>query len=331
MPFKLVAPKAGRWANYRVRGTQNGLYLDRSTGVTSRRDAIRILNEWKAEAQRTIVSGSGRRLSFAEAAIAYMEAGGEKRFLAPLLKHFGNSTLADIGQGHIDAAAACLYPNATSATRNRQVYSPISAILKHSGVEKPLKRPKGSQGTPRLTWLRPEEAMRLLDAAEAVDVRFGALCTFLLYTGCRLSEALRLKWSEVSLDEGFAYVGKTKNGSPRAVHLPEVAVKSLALLPNDARTVFRLSKCGRLYTMLNRAAVDAGYEIPDGIAFHIFRHTYGSYLRRYGGLDTSGLVATGAWKSRQAASIYEHVEVTDSARRSDLFPVRKPNLDNEID
>src|SRR6185437_1251227 len=179
-----------------------------------------------------------------------------------------------------------------------------------------------SQGTPRLTWLRPEEAMRLLDAAEAVDARFGALCVFLLYTGCRLSEALRLKWAEVNLDEGFAYVGKTKNGSPRAVHLPEVAVKSLALLPNDARTVFRLSKCGRLYTMLNRAAVGAGYEIPDGIAFHIWRHTYGAWLRRYAGLDTTGLVATGAWRSRQAAAVYEHADVTEEARKADLLPVR---------
>src|SRR6185312_10398355 len=171
--------------------------------------------------------------TFAEAAIAYMEAGGERRFLAPLLRHFGNGLLANCSQAEVDAAAVTLYPHATSATRNRQVYSPISAILKRAGVERPLRRPKGSQGTPRLTWLRPEEAMRLLDAAEAVDVRFGALCTFLLYTGCRLSEALRLKWSDVNLEENFAYVGRTKNGEPRAVHLPQSAVANLSVLPRD--------------------------------------------------------------------------------------------------
>src|SRR6185437_13510456 len=110
MPYRLIEPKAGRWANYRVRGTQNGLYIDRSTGVTTRRDAIRILNEWKAEAQRQAIAGPRKRTTFAEAAIAYMEAGGEKRFLAPLLKHFGNISLTDIGQADLDAAAVSLYP-----------------------------------------------------------------------------------------------------------------------------------------------------------------------------------------------------------------------------
>src|SRR6185312_5346975 len=177
MPFKLVAPKAGRWSHWRVRGTEAGVYVDRSTKVGDRKIAQRILNEWKAEAQRQAIAGPRKRTTFAEAAIAYMEAGGEKRFLAPLLKHFGNGLITELGQSEIDAAAAILYPHATSATRNRQVYSPLSAVLKHAGIERPLRRPKGSQGTPRLTWLRPEEAMRLLDAAEAVDVRFGALCT----------------------------------------------------------------------------------------------------------------------------------------------------------
>ena len=60
--------------------------------------------------------------------------------------------------------------------------------------------------------------------------------------------------------------------------------------------------------------------IPDRVAFHIFRHTYGSWMRRYGGLDTSGLVATGAWKSREAARIYEHVETSEEARKADLLP-----------
>ena len=324
MPFKLVAPKAGRWANYRVRGTQNGLYLDRSTGVTSRRDAIRILNEWKAEAQRQAIAGPRKRTTFAEAAISYMEAGGEKRFLAPLLKHFGNCLMADIGQSELDAAAATLYPNATSATRNRQVYSPVSAILKHAGIEKPLKRPKGSQGTPRLTWLRPEEAMRLLDAAEAVDERFGALCTFLLYTGCRLSEALRLKWSDVNLEEKFAYVRDTKNGEDQPVHLTTAVVFSMEHLrvARDSLSgrVFRLTKCGRLYQMLGAALAKAEIDLPPRTAFHVLRHTWGTWMRRYAGLDVPGLLATKRWKSAQSVQGYVHTIASEEARKADCCP-----------
>jgi integrase len=323
MPYKIIPPKAGRWSHFRVRGTEFGIYTDKSTGASDRKTAQRILIEWRAEAQRQAINGvRPHKTTFAEAAISYMEAGGERRFLAPLLTHFGNTPVAAIGQSELDASAVTLYPNATSATRNRQVYSPVSAIMKHSGVSQILKRPKGSQGTPRLTWLRPEEAMRLLDAAEAVDVRFAALCVFLLYTGCRLSEALRLKWSDVNLEESFAYVGRTKNGEPRAVHLPDHVGKALKSLSRDKPVVFRMSKCGRTYTMLNRAASMASVEIPDRVAFHIFRHSYAAWLRRYAGLDTTGLVATGAWKSRTAAAVYEHADVTEEARKSDLLPTR---------
>jgi integrase len=324
MPFRLVAPKAGRWSHWRVRGTENGIYVDRSTKVSDRKIAQRVLNEWKSEAQKQAVTGSkAASPSFATASIAYMEAGGEKRFLAPLLKHFGETPLVKIGQAEIDAAAISLYPDASPATRNRQVYSPMSSILKRAGIEKSFRRPKGAQGTPRLTWLRPEEAMRLLDAAEAVDARFGALCTFLLYTGCRLSEALRLKWSDVHLEENFAYVGRTKNGEPRACHLPGGLVASLNGLSRDGARVFRLSKCGRLYALLDGAEKASGVSTGDRVAFHIFRHTYGAWMRRYSGLDTTGLVATGAWRSRQAAAVYEHAVTSEEARKADMLPVRK--------
>src|SRR6185312_13788958 len=105
MPYRLVPPKAGRWSHWRVRGTEAGVYVDRSTKVSERKIAQRILNEWKAEAQRQAIAGPRKRTTFAEAAIAYMEAGGEKRFLAPLLRHFGETNLKDIGQTELDACA----------------------------------------------------------------------------------------------------------------------------------------------------------------------------------------------------------------------------------
>jgi hypothetical protein len=38
------------------------------------------------------------------------------------------------------------------------------------------------------------------------------------------------------------------------------------------------------------------------------------------GADTSALVDTGLWKSRNAASVYEHFEVGEEARKSDMLP-----------
>src|SRR5665213_2168154 len=39
---------------------------------------------------------------------------------------------ANIGQAEIDAASQALYPTAMAATRKRQVYIPISAVLRHA-------------------------------------------------------------------------------------------------------------------------------------------------------------------------------------------------------
>lgn len=321
MPLKLYPPKpTSKHPHWRVRGTYLGVRVERSTGTGERRVAAKFLAKIKDEIERGAFTTPGV-VTFASAAALYMKSGGERRFIEPLLLHFAETPLPAIDQQAIDEAAVSIYPNATPATRNRQVYSPVSAILKAGGVTMPLKRPKGGRGAMRLHWLRPEDAMALLAAAEARNPRFGALLTFLLYTGCRLNEALHLTPADLHLGEAFAYVRETKNGSPRPVYLPPAVIATLANLDTSKR-VFGWAKSGRLYTWLGEAEKASGVAIPPGIAFHVFRHTYGAWQRRYGKLDTSGLVATGAWKSRQAAAVYEHADVTESAKRADLFPTR---------
>lgn len=142
----------------------------------------------------------------------------------------------------------------------------------------------------------------------------------------RLSEALGLAWNDVRLSDGFAYVPDTKNEEPRAVFLPPVAVAALGNLGGDGKQrhrVFRFSKSGHLYSLLKVAAIRASVDLPERSAFHIFRHTYATWMRRYAGLDTKGLVATGAWKDRKSADRYEHVEVSEEARKAILLPTRK--------
>jgi integrase len=138
-----------------------------------------------------------------------------------------------------------------------------------------------------------------------------------------LSEALELRWTQVDLQNNFAYVGMTKNGEPRPVYLPSTVVAVLANLEVKPGTVFRYSKSGRLYGLLDGVAQRAGVVIPDGIGFHIFGHSYGALMRRKAGLDTSGLVATGAWKSRSSAMVYEHAEASEEAMKAELLDAWK--------
>jgi integrase len=205
------------------------------------------------------------------------------------------------------------------------VYTPISAVLNHAGVRLGLHRPRNSAGNKATAWLWPEQAESLFAEAEKLDPEFAALCITLCYTGLRLSEALGLTWNDVRLAEGFAYVPDTKNDDPRAVFLPPVAVAALANVGNQTANakVFRFSKSGHLYHLLRAVAFKAGVELPERSAFHIFRHTYATWMRRYAGLDTKGLVATGAWRDRKSADRYEHVQVSEEARKAVMLPVPK--------
>jgi integrase len=318
MPLKLIPPKPGRSPSYYVRGTYLGTHVNRSVGTGDRKVAARILGKWKEEIERGAYSRPDDP-TFASAALGYMQAGGERRYVAPLLNHFGEAMLATIGQAEIDAAAIALYPNASAQTRNRQVYTPMSAILKRAGIEKPVHRPKGWRGKPRAHWLTEDQAFALLAAATARHKRFGALLTFLLYTGVRLNEALSLTPRDVELQRSFAHIGRTKNGEPQAVHLPPVVVAALAELDLTGRSVFRFAKSGRIYNLLKMAEADSGVTIPDGVGFHIFRHTFGAWLRRAG----ADLTRVGRWKDPASTRVYDHVQVDEEARKADLLPVRK--------
>jgi integrase len=320
MPIKLIPPRKGFSSNWRVRGTYLRQYVDRSTGTSDRAIAVKIIKD----IERQIELGEFAKTSgptFASVAVSYMKAGGERTYFKSLLEHFGETPITQIDQAAIDAAAAALYPNASPATRNRSVYTPVSAALRHAGVVIALKRPKGSGGKKATSWLWPEQAFSLFAEAERINVEFAALLVFLCYTGLRLSEALQVKWNDVRLEEAFAYVPDTKNGEARPVFLPGPVVEWFTRIKQDRERVFRFAKGGHIYSLLTAAAAKAEVTLPERSAFHLFRHTYATWMRRFGRLDTRGLIGTGTWKNRKSVERYEHVEVTEEAMKANLLPV----------
>jgi integrase len=324
MPLKLYPPRQGKTPYWSVRGTYLGVYVDRSTKAGKRALALKALQRIEREIECGEFAQKGEP-TFASAAATYMKAGGERKYLKRLLEHFGDKPLSQIGQDTIGVAAIQLYPDATPGTRNRQVFTPVSAIMRHAGCNLALRRPKGAGGAKATAWLWPEQAEAIFSEAAKIDKEFETLLIVLCYTGMRLSEALGLTWNDMRLQDGFAYIPNTKNEEPRAVFLPPVAVAALAGLDglrDDGRT-FRFAKSGHLYSLLRTAAFRAGVDFPVRSAFHIFRHTYATWMRRYAGLDTKGLVATGAWKDRKSADRYEHVQVSEEARKAVLLPTPK--------
>src|SRR5262249_29619671 len=154
MPWKLIPPRPGKTLYWYVRGKYLGIALDHSTGTAERRAASTILNTWRRQAERGEFPGQQPApavagATFLSAAVAYMQAGGPAQYIEPVLKKWGEKPLAEIDQIAIDTLAAQLYPNAPASTKNRQFYTPVSAILKRAGIERKIKRPKGWRGSKR--------------------------------------------------------------------------------------------------------------------------------------------------------------------------------------
>lgn len=346
MSIRLIAPRPGKTPYYAGRGVHHGVFVnERSTRTGDRKLARKIIRRWEREIEAGLFVQPGE-LTFARAAISYMQAGGERRPLAPIIEHFGDTSAKLIDQAAIDACAAALFPDASDATRNREVYTPVSCVLKHNGIDFAIKRPKGARGQRRRRWLWPEQAFRILAAAKTIDVELWILCVMLLYGGLRISEQLAMRCDAVRVDEAFAHVPDSKNGEAQPVHLTPFMVDALRQHPRGlarpAERLFRFHKGGGLdFKLIQACALASGLEKPkragrgsrwpdlppyefDWVSWHVMRHTYASWGRRYLNWDTKDQVDTGRWRSEQAAGEYAHSVAGEAARETDRLPVPRP-------
>jgi hypothetical protein len=81
-------------------------------------------------------------VTFREAASSYIEHGGEGRYLAPIIDHFGDRPLLSIFTFDIHQMANALFHNHKNATKNRQAITLIgdSAARYRSGISRPSRR-----------------------------------------------------------------------------------------------------------------------------------------------------------------------------------------------
>lgn len=329
MPLKLVPPRRGKTPYWSVRGTYLRCYVNRSTGSGEKSFAQRFRRKLQDEIERGVLAGPATP-GFAAAAAAYMKAGGDGKFLQPIIKHFRHTPLAEIDQMAIDEAAAVIYPNGTAATRNRQVYTPISAVMKRAGIERKVKRPKGWRGRRLTHWLTKEQALDIfaatsrIAAPEATRTKFRAYLRMLCYTGMRMSEPLRIKKADVDPKKATARLVDSKNGRPRLVHLPPTVLTELQELGLEGEgRLFSFHASGRLRNLFKMTLAEAGVVLPHRVAFHVFCHTWATWMRQYGGLDTFDLVKTDRWIDPESADRYAHVVVSEQAQRADLLPGAK--------
>lgn len=90
----------------------------------------------------------------------------------------------------------------------------------------------------RERFLDAQEAHRFLDGLLRLPVKPRAFFLLLLLTGCRMGEALTMRWADVDPSTRLWRKGRTKNGSSHVVPLPIQVMEALALLPRTSEWIF---------------------------------------------------------------------------------------------
>lgn len=328
MPLKLV--KRHNSDFWYMRGTVRGVTVDESTRLVDKEaaEALRAKREW--ELTQGAVFGRRATATFIEAAVKYMKRGGETRFLERISNEIGRKRLSEINQDLIDTTARKLYPNRSNSTLNRQVYAPISAVLKLAAklelceyrVITRLEEPPA-----RIRWLQYEEAERLISAASK---HLKPLLVFFFYTGARVSEGLYLDWSQVDLSRSHVSFLKTKNKNPRGMPLHPRVVAELTNLPHRDGKVFRRPD-GLPYEYHGDDEEKAGGQIKTAFRGacrrasindfrpHDCRHTWATW-HYAANRDLIGLKYLGGWKTDRMVLRYAHVNTAGFAASIGLLP-----------
>lgn len=298
-------PKSKFWI---ARGTINGVRVERSTGETSKPEARKKLAQIVQDAQAVPTHAGWRDMMFAEAMIAYMDSGKDKRFLDRVFHHFQATKLGEIDNAAMSRAANAIYPGRSPATIRRQLYVPVNAIINYVKDEK-LRAPKG--GGARTMFVMPALADRIIHAATMQPSPWlPALITFLFGQGARAGETFAIDGrDDIDLAGRWAMLRDPKNGHERRVTLQPRVVAALSLLPNMGQPgpLFRrfdgkafaekIGRGGQVRTAFARA-VEMGGGDPSIITPHVCRHSWATWFYSQT-RDPLRLKEEGGWLSNE--------------------------------
>lgn len=308
MPLKLIR----RGPIYYVRGSIRGHRYDESTRTRSRPHA----EAYRVKREREILDGlylGASATIFSQAATVYMEKGGEKRFLTPLIQRWGTWRLADITPAEVSRFATERWAGRAPATVKRELYTPLNAVMRaaHRAQLGPLSVFEGPK-VKRSPVKYADDAWLAAFFAEA-HFRVAAIVLFMTLTGARVSEACRLAPADVDLERATAILRRTKTGGSRRLPLAPVLVDALrAAIEDCAKTigdeprVFGYADRWSVNQAIERVAKRAG--IRPLSSHKVGRHAFAARLLAQGrSLQT--VRGAGGWASIQIVSeVYGHLE-----------------------
>lgn len=173
----------------------------------------------------------------------------------------------------------------------------------------------------RLRILSPEELKSILQYLAASDSAAHDITLFCAYTGCRFSEAARLKWEHIDFARNTALFTDTKNRDSREVHLESeltallkhripgrtgefVFTKQDGLPLNEPPSAFK--------TAVDKLGFNKDRGPRDRITFHSLRHTAATFAAR-NHTDVKDMQLIFGWKT--PSMVFRYVKGNENARR----------------
>jgi len=240
------------WEPYRnEKGQIATRRVERSTHTGKRVDARRYAEEryQKAlEAAHKAPASQYAHDTFAAAALAYMQhksgkvtpvdglipaarlkVRANKKYLAAIIEKIGLKKLTEINQALVGKLAEQIYPGRTAATINRQLYTPIIAVMNHAKHPIQLERPEGYDSLPELDVPGDDWYPQVLRVANPY------LRAFLIterMTGRRPDELLNRTRDHFNDEMGTLLFWDGKGEQFIMLQLPEPALIAIRALPD---------------------------------------------------------------------------------------------------
>lgn len=312
--------RGGIWYAF---GTIAGERIRQSLGTRDKARAQELRAILEARIWKRHSYGDAAVRTFEEAALSYVEAGGDKRFIAPLVQRFRGRALSSITPEDIKDAARALYGTRVpkkdadpvpykNATRNRQAIVPAQAIINHVAgrgwchpiVVAPFPTEKPRRRSADRSWLDAFMAQADADGLH----RLSAAVLFMWQNGPRVSEVARVRPSHVNLSKRVIELERTKTSEWEPCHITRELMLRLAQLDleDEERPVFGYADRWGIHNRMKAVCRRAG------IAF-LSSHQAGRHSFATNALDNGAKVKevmqAGRWKTaRMVLEIYAHAD-----------------------
>lgn len=333
MPYKLKPP-GGRGPCWYVRGSDASGPFEYSTGKDNRRAAEKWVEEvFLPDRARRRVPGKGESVGFAAAAKFYKAATphlskADIRAIDALAAEIGDLDCRSVGHVNLVAAANTLKAGLSDSTKNRSVMSPGAAVLHYAADQewcdyKRLPKFWVSRKSPRSP-VKQEDMARLLahlaDPIEELAPQWVAkggvdpnlahkkiLLMLLFELGLRLSDNLRIGWTEIDLQAAKVQVRIGKTDDMASLEISAAIVAELANLPEDRKRgrLFPWSTSRGVYAWLDRVKERAKVHYTP----HLSRHALATAADE-AQIPDKRAAELGMWADQRSLHRYQHVRPT---------------------